>query len=82
MRAGISGRKWVENQVIYRFESAQVATRFLNTLTHWAVADVDARYHEGNFMVKVTYEYASGGFDTTSSELDDLAARHGGYEVS
>lgn len=72
----------MQNQIIYRFESAQVATRFLNTLSHWSVADVDARFHAGNTMVKVTYDYASGGFDATSAELDDLADKMGGREVS
>lgn len=72
----------MESQVIYGFTSAQVANRFLNTLKNWTVADVDARFHRGNSMVRVTYQIESGGFDRTLSELDDLASHHGGTEVT
>ena len=72
----------MDTQLIYAFDSAQVANRFLNTLKNWSVADVNARFYNGNSQVKVTYQYVTGGFDRTSAELDDLAARMGGREVT
>lgn len=72
----------MENHIIYRFASAQVANRFLNTLKNWPVADVNAKLYRGSDKVRVSYEYNDGGFDTTCSELDDLASRHDGSEIS
>ena len=72
----------MQAQVIYGFETDQIANRFLNELKHWSVADVDARFYRGNQMVKVSYQIEGGGFDATLSELDDLAASYGGSEVS
>lgn len=72
----------MDTQLIYAFDSTQVANRFLNTLKNWSVADVNASFHNGNYQVKVTYQYVTGGFDRTSSELDDLASRMGGREVT
>lgn len=69
-------------QIAYQFDTEQDAYRFLNALRHWPVAEVDARFHCGTDSVKVSYEYASSGFDATSSELDDLAASHNGREIS
>ncbi len=75
-------REIMKSQVIYSFESAQLANRFLNTLKHWHVADVDARFYAGNKMIRITYEIEAGAFDRTLSELDDLASQHQGTEVS
>ena len=72
----------MENQLIYRFPSSQIANRFLNSLKHWSVARVDAKLWGGSDTVKVSYEYSNTGFDRTSSELDDLAARYEGTEVT
>ncbi len=72
----------MENQIIYQFASAQVANRFLNTLKNWSVATVNAKLYRGADKVKVSYEYSDSGFDRTCAELDDLAARHEGTEVS
>lgn len=73
--------KLMETQVVYGFETAQVANRFLNALKNWSVAEVDAKFFRGNKMVKVTYQYGDTGFDKTCSELDDLADRYEGTEI-
>ena len=72
----------MENQLVYRFPSSQVANRFLNSLKHWSVAPVEARLWHGSDTVKVSYQYNNQGFDRTSAELDDLAASYEGSEVS
>ncbi|MCV2883375.1 hypothetical protein OE749_01520 [Aestuariibacter sp. AA17] len=72
----------MESKVIFEFHSAQTANRFLNTLKNWSVADVDARFFDGNCKVAVAYQYQTQGFDSTLAELDDLAANMGGWEVS
>ena len=71
----------MQTQIVYQFPSSQVANRFLNSLKHWSVADVDARLFSGD-KVKVSYEYSLSGFDSTSAELDDHAASYGGRETS
>ena len=75
-------KETMQVQIAYQFDSEQDAYRFLNSLKHWPVAEVDARFYRGADSVKVSYEYAAGGFDATSSELDDLAARHNGREIN
>ncbi|WP_409424923.1 hypothetical protein [Pseudoalteromonas sp. RW-H-Ap-1] len=72
----------MKTEIRYRFESSQVANRFLHELKDWPVNDVKTRLFNGGDSVKVTYEYDESGFDYTSAELDDLAEQHGGQEVS
>jgi hypothetical protein len=72
----------METHIIYGFASGQVANRFLNALKYWSVASVDAKLHGGANMVKISYRFEGKGFDSTSSELDDLAASYDGKEVS
>ncbi|GAA0349064.1 hypothetical protein GCM10009092_11810 [Bowmanella denitrificans] len=69
-------------QLAYQFDTEQDAYRFLNALKHWSVADVEAKFHRGPSSVRVSYRYQEQGFDATSSELDDLAASHGGRETN
>lgn len=71
----------MQTEIRYRFNSAQVANRFLNELKHWSVADVKAKLFHGSDSVKITYQFDGKGFDYTCSELDDLAARYEGEEV-
>ncbi|WP_166421907.1 hypothetical protein [Pseudoalteromonas sp. Z1A8] len=71
----------MKTEIRYRFESSQVANRFLHELKNWPVNDVKTRLFNGGDSVKVTYEYDESGFDYTSAELDDLAEKHGGKEV-
>jgi hypothetical protein len=71
----------METQIAYIFPSAQLANRFLNTLKHWSVADVKVKLHKENYSVLVSYYFEGKGFDSTCSELDDLAGAHEGHEV-
>lgn len=72
----------MQNRVAYQFPSAQVANRFLNTLTPWDKKEVIAKFFKGPDSVLVSYEFDGRGFDRTSSELDDLAESMGGHELS
>lgn len=71
----------MNTEIRYRFQSAQVANRFLNELKHWSVAEVNAKLFNASNSVKISYEFDGKGFDYTCSELDDLAARYDGEEV-
>ena len=71
----------MESQIIYAFESAQVANRFINTLKNWPKAEVNARLYRGSMKVLVSYSYDDKGFDSTAADLDDLAAQYDGTEV-
>ncbi|MCK8102016.1 hypothetical protein [Pseudoalteromonas sp. 2CM36K] len=72
----------MKTEISYRFESSQVANRFLHELKDWPVNTVKTRLFNGGDSVKVSYEYDESGFDYTVAELDDLAEQHGGQEVS
>jgi hypothetical protein len=72
----------METQIAYVFRSGQSANRFLNALKSGYVANVNAQLFKGSDTVKVTYETRSFDFDSTTSELDDLAERFDGREVS
>ena len=72
----------MKTEISYRFESSQVANRFLHELKDWPVNDVKTRLFNGGDSVKVSYEYDESGFDYTVAELDDLAEQYGGQEVS
>jgi hypothetical protein len=71
----------METQIAYIFPSAQLANRFLNTLKHWSVAEVKVKLHKENNSVLVAYYFNGSGFDSTCSELDDLAGTFEGREV-
>ncbi len=72
----------MENQIVYGFESAQVATRFLNRLKSGAVAGVRARLYRGSTSVIASYTpEKDGGFDRTCADLDELAASFEGREI-
>lgn len=72
----------METHIIYVFANGQLANRFLNALKVWDIAQVQAKLYRGAEMVKVSYCYSDSGFDSTSSELDDLAVRYDGHEIS
>lgn len=72
----------MQTQIIYAFDNAPAANRFLNSLKFWSVADVEAKLFRADNSVKVSYSFDGRGFDTTCSELDDLAANYGGREIS
>ncbi|MBH0055852.1 hypothetical protein I6F65_02660 [Pseudoalteromonas sp. SWXJZ94C] len=71
----------MKTEISYRFESSQVANRFLHELKDWSVNDVKTRLFNGGDSVKVMYEHDESGFDYTITELDDLAEKHSGKEV-
>jgi hypothetical protein len=71
----------MKTEIRYRFESSQIANRFLHGLKDWPVNDVKTRLFNGGNSVKVIYEYDESGFDYTIAELDDLAEQQGGKEV-
>lgn len=72
----------MQTQIIYAFSTAPEANRFLNALKFWSVADVEAKLYGGSKAIKVSYSFDGRGFDTTCSELDELAATYGGHEIS
>ncbi|MDB2356110.1 MAG: hypothetical protein ACPG5Z_16485 [Pseudoalteromonas sp.] len=72
----------MNSEIRYRFQSAQIANRFLNELKDWPIAKVKTRLLNGGFDVKVSYQFDGTGFDYTCSELDDLASQHQGVEVN
>lgn len=72
-------------ELLYRFASGQIANRFLNELSHWSSSsgnvDIKAKLARAANIVKVSYDFDGRGFDYTSSELDDLAAKYQGQEI-
>ncbi len=72
----------MNSEIRYRFQSGQIANRFLNELKDWHVAKVKTTLLNGGLDVKVSYQFDGTGFDYTCSELDDLAAKHLGEEVN
>lgn len=66
--------------ITYQFESHVHANRFINELQHWDKQDVRAKLYAKSSMVKVSYEFDGRGFDSTCSDLDDLASTHNGIE--
>ncbi len=72
----------METQIAYVFRSGQSASRFLNALKSGYVSNVHAQLFKRSDTVQVTYQPESMGFDRTTSELDDLAERFDGREVS
>lgn len=73
------------NDLHFQFASGQIANRFLNELLHWTSTSgqiqVKAKLLRSDCSVKVSYLFDGKGFDYTSSELDDLAAKYGGCEI-
>lgn len=73
----------MQRHLAYQFESTQQAARFYHDIKSGAVASVQVRFHPDNYTVLTTYREAhSGGFDDTSSQLDELSEVHHGREVA
>ncbi len=68
-------------QIEYQFESEQRAYRFLNTARHFDAQHLKVKFGRSDHHVQVAYEYADNQFDTTASDLDDLARELDGEEV-
>ncbi|MDN4502808.1 hypothetical protein QX776_10350 [Alteromonadaceae bacterium BrNp21-10] len=71
----------LQSHLVYGFDSPPVANRFINTLKNWPKAEVSAKLYRGSSNVMVSYYFDGKGFDTTASELDDLADRFDGKEI-
>ena len=63
----------MNSEIRYRFQSAQIANRFLNELKDWPIAKVKTRLLNGGFDVKVSYQFDGTGFD--GAELDGTGLR-------
>ncbi len=70
----------MHTDVEYCFPSEAIAYRFLNTVRHFEVDALRVTLGRNDHHVKVAYRPASYGFDSTLSELDDLARELGGEE--
>ena len=71
----------MQNKIVYQFPSAQVANRFLNEINAPQLAHIKAKLFRGSDKVQVVYTFSDSGFDSTSAELDDIAAKHEGSEL-
>jgi len=69
--------------IIYGFESGQIATRFLNRVRANDFRGVRASFCNGGVNVRITYPLGdSSDYDSTCSELDDMASMLSGVEIS
>ena len=71
----------MKSQVEFGFASEMTAYRFLNTVKHMDVDSLVVKFGRNDRHVLVSYRYAVAEFDSTLSELDDLARELGGEEV-
>jgi len=71
----------MENSVEFRFETEMSAYRFLNTVKHMDADDLRVKFGRTDHHVSIRYRYVVGEFDSTLSNLDDLARELGGIEV-
>lgn len=69
------------NVVEYVFPSQPLAYRFLNTVKYFEADKLKVKYGQSNLHVTVSYGLRTGGFDSTLSELDELASQMEGVEV-
>lgn len=65
----------------YEFTTEQHAYRFLNTAMHFDAEQLVVKLGRSDHHVQVAYQYADGQFDSTASDLDDLARNLDGVEV-
>jgi len=69
--------------IVYGFDSAQAASRFLNRVRASDFRGVKASFRQGGTHVRIVYPLAeSDGYDSTCADLDDMAASLDGVEVS
>ncbi len=73
----------MQANIVFGFDTAQIASRFLNTVKSENRRGVKLSLSHGGLHVKVRYSLAeSDGFDTTCADLDDIASSLGGVEIS
>ena len=69
--------------IVYEFDTAQIATRFLNRVKNSGWRGVKAKLANGGLSVQVAYGLsADDSFSSTCADLDDMAASLGGVETS
>ncbi|WP_156312510.1 hypothetical protein [Marinagarivorans algicola] len=72
----------MENQIMYGFDTSQIADRFLNRLKAGAVKGVRVRRYKNGTSILVSYDIpVDATFNNTCQQLDDLAEDLGGYEI-
>ena len=72
----------MDTRVEYQFDDEPTAYRFLNTVSGWGKSNLTVKYGRSSFHVTVRFQVAVNTFDTTLSDLDDLASKHNGKEVN
>ena len=73
----------MQRHLAYQFDTTQSASRFYYNIKSGDVEVLQQRFHPDNYTVQVTYaESHCGAFDSTSSQLDELAEHHDGREVA
>ncbi|WP_438864728.1 hypothetical protein [Neptunicella sp.] len=72
----------MKTQIAFAFDSSQAANRFLNALRSSPIDHLQAKLFNTPEKILVSYSYADTGFDRTASDLDDLASRYAGHEIS
>ncbi|MAZ88119.1 MAG: hypothetical protein CL693_10770 [Cellvibrionaceae bacterium] len=69
--------------IVYGFDSAQVASRFLNRVRASDFRGVKASFRQGGTQVRIVYPLAElDGYDSTCADLDELASALDGIEIS
>ena len=70
-------------QLAYAFDENWQAARFIAEIGSGAIFDAKAKLYKGNRAALVTYPMDDCmSFDFRAAELDDLAAKHEGREIS
>ncbi|MGH1373409.1 MAG: hypothetical protein ACRBBW_15320 [Cellvibrionaceae bacterium] len=73
----------MQANIVFGFDTAQIASRFLNTVKSENRRGVKVSLNNGGLYVKVRYPLTeSDGFDTICADLDDIASALGGVEIS
>jgi len=73
----------MQANIVYGFDSSQLASRFLNKVKAEDFRGVKTSLSNGGLYVRVRYSLVeTNTFDTTCADLDELAAMMGGSEVS
>lgn len=73
----------MQANIVYGFDSSQSASRFLNKVKSEDFRGVKTSLGNGGLYVRVKYSLVeTNTFDTTCSDLDELASQMGGVEIS
>lgn len=70
-------------QLAYEFDENWQAARFIAEINTGAIFDAKAKLYQGSRSALVTYrEDVCMSFDYRAAELDELASKHEGREIS